>query len=123
MRSNITHDKMTKMMFGWLPMDEIRRTNRRVDNPTPRDRLVSAMMARMFPGAPGPRRYGHRRDNHDVYSAAMAGYATAGYNGMQAAMAHLAEDMVSDTLLKVLGGSEGRDVWESVFNLVTRRRF
>lgn len=122
MRSNVTHDKMTKMLFGYLPIGEIKRTNRRIDNPSARDRMVSTMMAGMFPNAPGPRKYAHRKSNHDVYSAAMAGYSEAGLNGMQIALAHLAEDMASDAMVKVLGGSSGRDLWESVFNVVTRRR-
>src|ERR1041385_1792082 len=119
MRSNITHDKLTKMMFGFLPMQTIRRSNRRVDNPTPHDKFVSKMVYSAFPGMPGPIRYGHRSANHDIVSASIAGYTEGGYHGMIAAMAHIAEDMVSDNMLKSLGSSEARDLWESAFNYST----
>jgi hypothetical protein len=63
---------------------------------------------------------GHRKQKHDVLSAAMIGMHVAGAPGMQAALYHTMLDKMSDQLEQSLG-SENRDILMAMWKKNMRR--
>jgi hypothetical protein len=110
------------------------RINERIDNPDPKSILINNMINNTY-RRQGHRKNpfdtfnlmrGHRKQNHDLMSAMLVGAIEARKNnmpmqmGFMSAYSHLATDNFSNYLIRNMG-IEGRNLYESLFNYVTRR--
>lgn len=119
----LTHNNLAKMFMPHIPMKNIRLVNNVIDNPSRvQKQMQNSYMYNsvnvyhnLFDVFGLGKRAHHRRFNHDVASAALAGYMSMGQNGMQVSMIHLMADYWSD-ILKIRYGRRGRDIWEAMFN-------
>lgn len=112
-----THNRLTRMFMGnsldWYTVNAI---NKRIDNPTFQDIVLQRLMkGNNFGGIPYLPQVGHRKYNHDLTSAFTIGYQKGGYKGVQAAMFHYIEDIVSNQLRDNFG-TDGRDLIEAGLN-------
>lgn len=119
-----THNNIARMFAGRnISASEIRLMNNVIDNPSRYQKNMQNTY--MFNAANKyhntfdvfglGQRSPHRKYNHDMASASMAGYMTLGSKGMYLSQLHLVADYWSD-LLKKQYGVRGRDIWEAMFN-------
>jgi hypothetical protein len=109
-----SHNRLTRLMMGnSLPWKDVDAINQRKDNPTFQDKVFSNMMNKNLSIVPNM--WGHRQYNHDIFSSILIGHKIAGRKGMQAALLHDIEDMISDELVKYYG-VDGRNLFEAAMN-------
>ena len=94
-----------------LDYKTVDRINQRKDNPTGLDKLF----ARNYESRYLPKRYGHRKYNHEPFFNVVEGYRLGGTKGIQAMFLHDIEDMISDELVNYFG-SDGRNIFEAIMN-------
>ena len=119
----LTHNNLARIFFPKYPLKKIRKINNAIDNPTPYDKRISAMMN----FGPGNQYFNpfdiyhlgksdaHRRTNHDLLTGSMAGYAQGGMEGVMIFLLHMQGDQMSNVLRKTVG-TRKRDIWEAMFN-------
>lgn len=115
---------MTGNWFPFLDPSMVERVNRRIDNPTATDVVLGKARKRMMGNtgfAPGLWTGGHRQYNHDMFTMIAAAYQEAGLPGVQAGMAHIAQDVMSDYLTRALG-QDGAMMFEAAWLLANNRR-
>lgn len=115
MNNRRTHNRMTRMLMNnsldWHTVDSI---NKRIDSPTFQDMVLSRIIGGNF-ALPLLPQVGHRKVNHDLFSAFSIGMQKGGYKGVQAAVYHHLEDIISNQLRNNFG-TDGRDLIEAGFN-------
>jgi len=109
------HIALTRAMFPNIKRGLIEQVSSVIDNPRMMGGnmfFMNYLMNNANPMVNDPMnltRFGHRRYNHDVPTAALLGYMMGGEDGLNAAMAHLYEDYISNILHDTLG-TDGRDM-------------
>jgi len=97
--------------LDWYTINSI---NKRLDNPTYQDVILSRFLGNNFP-IPYLPQVGHRKVNHNTFSAFTIGMQKGGFKGVQASMLHQLEDIISNQLRDNFG-TDGRDLIEAGLN-------
>src|SRR6185295_812220 len=93
-----THNRMTRFfMRNSLDWNTVNAINERIDNPTYQDVIMSRMLGNKF-AYPNLAQVGHRKVNHDFFTAIMIGMQKGGVKGIEAAVYHHLEDIMSNNL-------------------------
>lgn len=107
-----THNRIAKIILPDVDTRIIDRINKRMDRPETWAPVVSPALGKV----PGLSYRGHRRQGHDVMTAARIGLQEGGLEGLIASATHLALDAGRDQITKKYGAGVP-DLVEALVNL------
>lgn len=107
------HIWFSTMMNPKFDPKTVQKVNRAIDEPSMMNAFLKSQQSKRFI-IPGLNITGHRKFNHDLLSAMMAGFQVAGYEGAKAAYYHLMADTLSNNMARGLKSSDMRDSFLSM---------
>ena len=112
-----THRSISKIFYPDIPAYKIDKINSAIDNPS--KRIIMLQNSGIYnPGVYdvfGLRKHGHRKDSHDVTTAAFNAFMVDRERGVELAMTHLLADKMSNYMIDTLG-TENKEIMESLIN-------
>jgi hypothetical protein len=119
-----THVRLTRSFFPQYDEATIRRVQQAIDVPSSSDimynNLMQGFMGPNFGMLEGMNKAGHRKYNHDMFSAMMKGYQVAGIDGAVMGVQHLFEDTLNDVITRSMGRDYATLI-ETMFLLSTNK--